>query len=269
MDILIDQLNSHYDRHGTYPDTYLEMQDCPEYDSGVLPFSADDGPTSGQAVKSPEFQPSRRKNGGTYYELSFPVEVEQTAVTDGTDCVLALDAGMRKDMTAVVVTEDGEQLSTPHFIQFTDREKMRLLHRDRTRLNDRLSALRRDGHAHTDEFAHIHSEYERVNAKIQQKREQLTHDVANQVLALALRYDVDAIVHEDLRSLSAPHGEGTLSWELSSWARRDIIENIEYRAECAGLAVERVYPQGTSRSCVLQRDGRARPRFHVLLYGGL
>ncbi|MFC7198953.1 IS200/IS605 family accessory protein TnpB-related protein [Halospeciosus flavus] len=126
---------------------------------------------------------------------------------------------------------------------------MRRLHRERTRLNDRLSALRRDGRAHTDEFVHIQSEYERVNNKIRHKREQLTHDVANQVLALALLYDVDAIVHEDLRSLSPPSDEGTLSWELSSWARRDIIENIKYRAECAGIGVERVYPEGTSRSC--------------------
>jgi len=300
VDILIDQLNSYYDRHGTYPDTYLEMQDCPAYDSGVLPFSADDGPTSGQAVKyqydtesetltirlktpdtrspetqgdwswtdyerdgyeafhnllshgnlsAPEFQPSRRKTGDAYYELSFPVEVEHMEATDGTDCVLALDAGMRKDMTAVVVTDRGEQLSTPQFIRFTDREKMRRLHRQRSRLNDRLAALRRDGCAHTDEFAHIQSEYERVNNKIRHKREQLTHDVANQVLALALLYDVDAIVHEDLRSLSPPSDEGALSWELSSWARRDIIENIEYRAESAGVAVERVYPEGTSRSC--------------------
>ncbi|MBX0305727.1 zinc ribbon domain-containing protein [Haloarcula salinisoli] len=300
VDILIDQLNSYYDRHGTYPDTYLGMQDCPEYDSGVLPFSADDGPTSGQAVKyqydsdnetltirlktpdtlspetrgdwswteyerggyeafhdllaqgdlsAPEFQSSRRKTGDAYYELSFPVEVEQTGARDDIDCVLALDAGMRKDMTGVVVTDGGEQLSTPHFIQFTDRDGMRRLHRERTRLNDRLAALGRDGRSHTDEFAHIQSEYERVNSKLQHKREQLTHDVANQVLALALAYDVDTIVHEDLRSLSPPRDEGALSWELSSWARRDIIENIEYRAESVGVAVERVYPQGTSRSC--------------------
>ena len=40
-----------------------------------------------------------------------------------------------------------------------------------------------------------------------------------------------------------------MSWELSSWARCEIIEKIEYRAECAGLVIERVYPQGTSRSC--------------------
>ncbi len=300
VDILIDQLNSHYDRYGTYPGTYLAIQDCPEYDSGVLSFSADDGPTSGQSVQyqydsdnetlairlktpdtlspetrgdwswteyerggyeafhdllshgdlsAPEFQPAHRKNGDAYYELSFPVEVEHGESTGDGDCVLALDAGVQKDMTAVVVTDDGDQLSTPQFIQFTNREKMRQLHDERTRLNDRLAALRRDGRSHTDEFAHIQSEYERVNNKIRHKREQLAHDIANQVLALALAYDVDAIVHEDLRSLSPPSDEGTLSWELSSWARRDIIENIEYRAASAGLAVERVYPAGTSRSC--------------------
>ena len=88
-----------------------------------------------------------------------------------------------------------------------------------------------------------------MNNKIRHKREQLVHDVANQVLALALVYDVDAIVHEDLWSLSPPRGEGQLSWELSSWARREIISKIEYRAEIAGLHVKRVNPGNTSRSC--------------------
>lgn len=83
------------------------------------------------------------------------------------------------------------------------------IHCEPSRLNDCLSALRRDGRAHTDEFAHIQSEYERVNAKIQHKREQLIH-VANHVLVLALVSGVDAIVHKDLRSLSPPSDEGTL-----------------------------------------------------------
>ena len=85
--------------------------------------------------------------------------------------------------------------------------------------------------------------------KIRHKREQLVHDVSNQVLALALVYDVDTIVHEDLRSLSPPRSEGQLSWELSSWARREIIENSEDRADIAGIQVERVYAGNTSRSC--------------------
>ena len=294
VDNLIGQLNNHYDQHGRYPDEYFEMQDCPEYSNGVLPFSADDGlavkyqydsdsetmtvslktpdtrspETRGDwswteyerdgynafhellshgDISAPEFQPSRQ--GDDYYELSFPVEIEHEKSPDDIETILALDAGLRKDITAAVVTEDGEQLSTPHFIQFTDREKMRRLHRERKRLNSLLAELRRDGRSHTDEFARLQSEYERVNNKITNKRDQLTHDVANQVLALALLHGVDAIVHEDLRSLSVPSGEDTLSWELSSWARREIIENIEYRAACAGLAVERVPPQETSRSC--------------------
>ncbi len=302
VDVLIDQLNTYYDRHGRYPDTYFELQDPPEYSNGALPYSADDGPTSGQAVNyhydeneqsvtvklklktpdtvtperrgdwswhehdlagydafytltqhgslsAPEFQSTWRKNGDHIHELSFPVEVDNADTDGDAERVLALDAGIRKDVTAVVVEETGEQVSRPHFVRVTDRDGMRRLHRERQRLNDQLAELRRSGRDHTAAFKTVQAEYERVNTKIQHKREQLTHDVANQVVALALVYDVDAVVHEDLRSLSPPSGEGGLSWELSSWARREIIEKIEYRCEYVGVDVDRVYPQGTSRSC--------------------
>ncbi|WP_240756899.1 transposase [Natronorubrum bangense] len=300
VDALINQLNAYYDVHGEYPDTYFDFQDCPEYSSGVLPYSADDGPTSGQAIKyqydestqqltvelktpdtleaetwgdwtwteytvdgydafhelvehgslsAPSFQPNTSKRGTEYYELSFPVEVEHTDTPDDVETVLAIDGGLRKDATAVVVDNEGEQLSTPYFIQNTERERMRNLNRERNQLNSKLADLRRQGRDHTDYFKHIQSEYERVNNKTRHKREQLVHDVSNQILALALVYDVGAIVHEDLRSLSPPRGEGQLSWELSSWARREIIESIEYRADIAGIQVERVYAGNTSRSC--------------------
>ena len=300
VDVLIDQLNSYYDRHGRYPDSYFELQDPPEYSNGALPYSADDGPSSGQAVKyhydedeqsvtvnvktpdtvtpesrgewswheheltgydafqtlilhgslsAPEFQSTQRKNGDWIYELSFPVDVDVINADGDAERVLALDAGMRKDMTAVVIDETGKQVSRPHFIRFTDRDGMGRLHRERQRLNNRLAGLRRSGRDYSEEFTTIQAEYERVNNKIQHKREQLVHDVANQVAALALVYDVDAVVHEDLRSLSPPRGEGELSWKLSSWARHEIVEKIEYRCEYVGVEVERVYPHGTSRSC--------------------
>ena len=300
VDVLIGQLNSYYDRHGRFPESYFEMQECPTYSNGALPYSADDGPTSGQAVKyeygkdmqtltvklktpdtvepethgdwtwtkhelkgyeafdellehgslsAPSFQPTQTKTGDKYHELSFPVEVEHEEKPDDIETVLAIDGGLRKDATAVVVNEDGEQLSVPYFIQNTERERMRNLARERNQLNSKLAYLRREGRDHTDSFRHVQVEYERVNNKIRHKREQLVHDVANQVLALALVYDVDAIVHEDLRSLSPPRGEGQLSWELSSWARREILSKIEYRADIAGLHVKRVHPGNTSRSC--------------------
>ncbi|WP_229124659.1 transposase [Halapricum desulfuricans] len=300
VDALINQLNAYYDVHGEYPDTYFDFQDCPEYSSGVLPYSADDGPTSGQAVKyqydestqqltvelktpdtleadtwgdwtwtehtldgydafrelveygslsAPSFQPNTSKRGTEYYELSFPVEVEHTDTPDDVKTVLAIDGGLRKDATAVVVDNEGEQLSTPYFIQNTERERMRNLNRERNQLNSKLAHLRRQGRDHTDTFKHVQSEYERVNNKLRHKREQLVHDVSNQILALAVVYDVDAIVHEDLRSLSPPRGDGQLSWELSSWARREIIESIKYRADIAGIHVERVSAGNTSRSC--------------------
>lgn len=300
VDLLIGQLNSYYDRHGRLPASYFEMQECPAYSKGVLPYSADDGHTSGQAVKyeydedaqtltvklktpdtvepetrgdwtwtehelegyeafhellkqgslsAPSFQPTRTKTGDDYYELSFPVEVEHAEKPDDVETVLAIDGGIRKDATAVVVTEDGEQLSVPYFIQNTERERMKNLARERNQLNSKLAYLRRQGLDHTDSFTYVHAEYKRVNNKIVNKREQLVHDVANQILALALVYDVDAIIHEDLRSLSPPRGEGQLSWELSSWARREIISKIEYRADIVGLHMKRVRPGNTSRSC--------------------
>lgn len=300
VDSLIGQLNAYYDRHGEYPESYFDVQDCPEYERGVLPYSADDGPTNGQAVKydydrdaqtltielktpdtlepeahsdwtwteyellgydafhdllyhgdlsAPSFHPTETKTDRTYYELLFAVDVERTEKPDTVDTVLAIDGGLRKDATAVVITSEGDQLSRPYFIQNKERERMQRLHRERHNLNAQLDHLRRQGCDHTYRFKHIQSEYQRVNNKLVNKREQLVHDVANQVLALALVYGVDGIVHEDLRSLSPPRGEGVLSWELSKWARRAIIEKIEYRAHIAGLHLEQVYPRGTSRSC--------------------
>ncbi|MCU4744046.1 transposase [Natronoglomus mannanivorans] len=201
------------------------------------------------SLSAPSFQPTQTKTGGEYYELSFPVVLEHAEKSDDVETVLAIDGGLRKDATAVVVNEDGEQLSVPYFIQNTERDRMRDLARVRNQLNSKLAYLRREGRGYTDSFKSVQAEYERVNNKIANKREQLVHDVANQVLALALVYDVDAIVHEDLRSLSPPRGKGQLSWELSSWARREIISKIEYRAEIAGLHVKRVCPGNTSRSC--------------------
>ncbi|MFC6731811.1 transposase [Haladaptatus sp. DYSN1] len=323
VDLLIGQLNSYYDRHGRFPDSYFEMQECPSYSKGVLPYSADDGPTSGQAVKygydedtqtlttklktpdtlepesrgdwtwtehelegyeafhellehgnlsAPSFHPTRTKTGEDYYELSFPVEVKHAKKSDDVETVLAIDGGLRKDATAVVVNDDGEQLSVPYFIQNTERDKMRRLAQERNQLNSKLAYLRGNGRDHTDSYTCVRAEYERVNNKIRHKREQLVHDVANQILALALVYDVDAIVHEDLRSLSPPRGEGQLSWELSSWARREIISKIEYRAEIAGLHVEKVRPGNTSRSC--PRCGstghttKSPDHFHEVWWGG-
>lgn len=51
VDTLVAQLNNYRAVHGQWPDEYLDMQDCPEYSNGTLPYSADDGPSSGQAIK--------------------------------------------------------------------------------------------------------------------------------------------------------------------------------------------------------------------------
>ncbi|MDB2287214.1 transposase, partial [Halorubrum ezzemoulense] len=142
------------------------------------------------SLSAPSFHPTQTKTGDNYYELSFPIEVEHQEEPDDIETVLAIDGGIRKDATAVVVNKNGEQLSVPYFIQNTERERMKRLNRERNQLNSKLAYLRREGRDPTDSFRHVQAEYERVNNKIRHKREQLVHDVANQVLALALVYDV-------------------------------------------------------------------------------
>lgn len=202
-------------------------------------------------IAAPTFNPVNTRTDHTRYDLIVPVEhdTDTPPQKQAVESVLALDGGVRKPVTAVVVTEDGEQLSPPHFIRSTVAEKLLQLKRKRDGVNNALRRLRAHGRGDTDRFDHLFEEYTQTQATLSNARDQLVRDVANQVLALAVVYDVDAIAHEDLRSISPLQGEGELSWRLSSWTRRDIIEKIEYRATLVGIGVERVWPRDTSRTC--------------------
>jgi putative transposase len=132
------------------------VHDRPTYTSGTLPYSADDGPTSGQALRysydsetvltiaiktpdtltpttqddwtwtdheldgyealdalishgslsAPEFHPTQSKTGSDYHELIVPVELDHAEQPAEVEHVLALDGGLRKDMTAVVMNRE-------------------------------------------------------------------------------------------------------------------------------------------------------------------
>ncbi|MFB6215989.1 MAG: transposase, partial [Candidatus Aenigmatarchaeota archaeon] len=51
VDALLEQVNNYYREHGRHPDSYFDLQECPEYRKGTLPYSADDGPEKGQMVR--------------------------------------------------------------------------------------------------------------------------------------------------------------------------------------------------------------------------
>lgn len=116
-------------------------------------------------------------------------------------------------------------------------------------LNDRLSQLREQGTAHTDRFDHLLSEYRRVRRKERRLREQIQHDVANELVWLAVEYGCSEIVFESLAGLENSATSGVTAWSISSWARGSLLDNVEYRAELVGIEVETVNPWGTSRHC--------------------
>ncbi|WP_256392031.1 RNA-guided endonuclease InsQ/TnpB family protein [Natronoarchaeum rubrum] len=114
------------------------------------------------------------------------------------------------------------------------------------------------------ELNHRLREFEKVRAGLQQTGtrsahhtlEQLSgrqlrhirstmHDVSNGIIDEALQYDCDIIAFENLTHIrentSGPWGH--------RWAFRTLYEQVEYKAEVAGIAVKQVDPVDTSKRC--------------------
>ena len=116
-------------------------------------------------------------------------------------------------------------------------------------INDRLAELRRQGKAHTDRFDHLLGEQRRTRRKERRLRQQIQHDVANEVVWLAAEYGCETIVFESLGQIDSPDTSGAVAWSISSWARGELLEFVTYKAEMLGIDFETVNPWGTSRYC--------------------
>jgi putative transposase len=108
-------------------------------------------------------------------------------------------------------------------------------------------------HVDPDGFALVFdpllSEYRRVRRKERRLREQIQHDVANELVWLAVEYGCSEIVFESLAGLENSATSGVTAWSISSWARGSLLDNVAYRAELVGIEVVTVNPWGTSRHC--------------------
>ncbi len=199
-------------------------------------------------VKAPTLHES---NHG--YTLDVPTNIAEHKTETVDDRVLAVDLGVKKQATAVVLEhgEDNEheQVTPPQFIDHPAKQKLFRVKTDAEGINNKLSELRRHGKDHTDQFDHLLSEYRQTCGKERRLRKQIQHDVANELVWLATVHNCESIVFESIGQLNASDTTGNVAWSISSWARGDLLENVVYKGELLGVGVETVNPWGTSRHC--------------------
>ena len=293
LESVVDQLNSYYDRHGCFPDSYTDLVECPE-PNGTLPYAPDKGDyhihelsvEDGELVMilnapdslSPESHHDWTDNELRFsvhsrfqqmldsgdmkaptlhasdhgYTLDVPVAVPETVCDTVDGRVLAVDLGVKKQVTAASLEQNGEELTQigpPQFLDHPAKAKLFRLKADAEGVNDRLSELRRQEKAHTDRFDHLVSEFRQTRRKERRLRQQIQHDIANELVWVAADSGCERIVFESLGQLDSGETSGVVAWSISSWARGELLDLVEYKAALFGIDVETVNPWGTSRYC--------------------
>jgi IS605 OrfB family transposase len=296
LESVVEQLNSYYDRHGRFPETYTELVETPE-PNGTITYSPDgrgdihnviveDGDLRFM-MNAPDTLSPESRFDWTKHELRFPthsrfhemldtgnmkaptlhaseygytldvpvaVPEQDTEAVD--DRVLAVDLGVKKQATAVVL-DDGEnkddgmhkQVTPPQFLDHPAKDKLFRLKTDAEGINDRLAELRRQDKDHTDRFDHLLNEYRQTRQKERRLREQIQHDIANQLVWIAVEHGCETIVFESLGQIESPDVSGSVAWSISSWARGELLDYVEYKTELVDIDFEMVNPWGTSRYC--------------------
>ena len=186
------------------------------------------------------------------YTLDVPVAVPETECQTVDGRVMAVDLGVKKQVTAVPVKQsenDQRQVAPPQFLDHPAKAKLFRLKADAEGINDRLAELRKQGKAHTERFDHLLSEFRQTRRKERRLRHQIQHDVANELIWVAVESGCERIVFESLGQLDSGDTSGTVAWSISSWTRGELLDLVEYKAELFGIDVETVNPWGTSRYC--------------------
>jgi putative transposase len=212
-------------------------------------------------IKRPEIRRETRKTGENVFVLDVPVKLNgkdsDISIETESDCVLAVDLGVKTQATATVVekvdccTGELSQVSTPFFIDLAEKkEKLFRLKNQSENVNDEIKHLRETGKDHTERFDKLLSEYRRKRGKERELREQIQHHVANTLVWLAAQHNCETVVFESLEDLEAGKGMGGgTSWQISSWARGSLLQKVEYKADVVDIDVETVNPWRTSRYC--------------------
>lgn len=187
------------------------------------------------------------------YTLDVPVDVPDRECNLVDNRVLSVDLGVKKQATVVGLEPADDdahtQVAPPQFIDHPAKDKLFRVNADAEGINDRLADLRRQGNAHTERFDHLLAEYRQTRRKERRLRRQIQHDVANQLVWLAVEQGCATIVFESLGQIETHDTGGVTAWSISSWARSQVCDLVAYKAGLFGIEFETVTPWGTSRYC--------------------
>ena len=168
------------------------------------------------------------KRGGEWYVM-LPVRIPQTpAGCSGESTFIGVDLGVVRHATVV----------TPDRTVFFDGREAR--HR-----REHFADLRRryQRHRRTDLVKNQKGKESRWMAD-------LNHKISHQIVGLAAQYPSPVIVLERLDGIRHRiHGSKRFNRMIASWAFRDLVDKIKYKAARLGITVVFVDPRKTSQSC--------------------
>ncbi len=129
-----------------------------------------------------------------------------------------VDPSVKKQVTAVVLDSgDGthEQVTPPQFLDYQAKDKLFRVTIAVEGINNRLAELRQQGKAHIDRsrFDHLPSEYRQTRQKDRQLREQISHDVMNQLVFLTVENECETTIFESLGKIKSPDTAGARGQE--------------------------------------------------------
>lgn len=176
----------------------------------------------------------RCKNNGTGYVLDLPIDITGLDTETVDSRVLSVDLGVKQATCTVMQDGDEEvvQLSQPFFLDHPNKSKLFRLKDEAEDLNDKLQQLKRRGLGHTNEFDRVLREYRNVRDRERNLRTQIQHSISNELVLTAFYHGCSKIILEDLASLKGGDGGGGVtSWSISTWARGELLEQTEYKAD--------------------------------------
>jgi len=110
-----------------------------------------------------------------------------------------------------------------------------------------------------EHFADLRRRYQRANRLDRIKRAKgkercwmrdVNHKISRQIVDAVLEYDQPVVVFERLDGIRyRTHGSKRFNRMMSSWAFRQLVDFVKYKAEREGIQVIFVDPRGTSKTC--------------------